>query len=149
MADFASSIAEIVLTTDSIPCSLMAASARSDWILELDSLEQYITATFFASGISCLPSAICCATGFISDVPVRFAPGASLEAIRPEPAGSVTAVKRTGISEVFSLIADAQGVATARIRSEFSLISVSAMLGQFAASAAADNWWMTMFSSST
>ena len=67
-------------------------------------------ATFFASGISCLPSAICCETGFMSDVPVRFAPGASLEATRPEPAGSVTAVKSTGISPVFSLIAEARNI---------------------------------------
>ena len=95
-------------------------------------------ATFLASGMSCFPNAICCATGFMSEVPVRFPPGASLAATRPEPAGSVTAVKRTGMSEVFSFIADAEGVAIARIRSEPSFISVSAMVGQLAVSAAAE-----------
>ena len=88
--------------------------------------------------MSCLPSAICCATGFISEVPVRFPPGASFDATRPEPAGSVTAVKRTGISEVFSFIAAADGVAIARIRSDPSFTRVSAMVGQFAVSAAAE-----------
>ena len=95
-------------------------------------------ATFLASGMSCLPNAICFSTGFISEVPVRFPPGASLSATRPEPAGSVTAVKSTGMSEVFSFIADAEGVAIARIRSDPSLIRVSAMVGQLAVSAAAE-----------
>ena len=106
-------------------------------------------ATVFASGMSCLPRAICWDTGFISDVPVRFAPGASLEATSPEAAGSVTAVKRTGMVEVFSFTAEAEGVATARIRSEFSLIRVSAIDGQLPVSAAAESSWIVMFSPST
>ena len=61
-----------------------------------------------------------------------------MSATRPEPAGSVTAVKSTGISEVFSLMAEADGVAIARIRSEPSFISVSAIVGQLAVSAAAE-----------
>ena len=77
---------------------------------------------------------------------LRFAPGASLEEQAPEAAGSVTAVKEPEWLKVFSFTAEAEGVATARIRSEFSLIRVSASFhGQLPVSAAAESSMIVCF----
>ena len=73
--------------------------------------------TVLASGATCLISAIWSATGFMSVVPVTFAPGASLLATSSADTGSVTAVNKTGTSVIAWAAPIALGVAMAKTRS--------------------------------
>ena len=90
--------------------------------------------TVLASGLSFLIRAICSATGFMSDVPVTLAPGASADATSLAATGSVTAVNRTGVSAMACAAACADGVAMASTRSRSAEANVVAIVVLVAAS---------------
>ena len=73
--------------------------------------------TVLASGLILVSSSSCSLTGFLSEVPVTLAPGASRDLTSLASTGSVTAENSTGMLVMDWAAAWAVGVAMARTRS--------------------------------
>ena len=112
---------EIPLITVSIPASLKYFLASSTWTSELRSLVVYIIPTFLVFGRTFFNNSTCLLIGDMSLVPVTFPPTLSIDLTNLAETGSVTAVKRIGLSFVKLLKDWAAGVAIANMTSLSSI----------------------------